>query len=72
MRAVLWIEQALEPAASALSAGGIERLAKAIRATAGIEALVWLVDVARMERGDAVTLMKWSAHALLRAALRKE
>lgn len=68
-RALPWIRQALEPARPALGDAGIHRLATAIRAIAGIEAFVWLTDVAQMARPDAVELMKWSAQGVLRAAL---
>jgi hypothetical protein len=40
-----------------------------IRATIGIEALVWLVDVAGLSCEEAVDLMRWSAQALLQRAL---
>jgi AcrR family transcriptional regulator len=68
-RALPWIQQALEPVRSTLGDAGIRRLATAIRAIAGIEAFVWLTDVADMARPDAVELMKWSAQGVLRAAL---
>jgi hypothetical protein len=42
----------------------------AIRATTGIEALVWLTDVAGLPRQDAAELMRSSARALLRDARR--
>jgi hypothetical protein len=45
------------------------RLAIAIRATCGIESLVWLTDVAGLSRDDAAALMRSSAQALLAAAL---
>jgi hypothetical protein len=41
----------------------------AIRTAVGIEALVWLVDVAHLSRAQAVDVMKWSARALLRTAM---
>jgi hypothetical protein len=40
----------------------------AIRTTIGIEALVWLTDVAGLSRAEAVKNMQWAALALLRAA----
>jgi AcrR family transcriptional regulator len=70
-RAVGWIEDALAPLRPRLSAKRIARLARAIRATAGIEALTWLCDVGGLSRPEAVKLMKWSAHALLDAAVRE-
>lgn len=68
-RTIGWLEDALSPLRDRLSTREIKRLAHAVRASAGIESLIWLVDVAGLSRRDAVKLMKWSAHALLRAAL---
>lgn len=68
-RVIAWLEDALSPLRGRLSAREIKRLAHAIRASAGIESLIWLVDVARYSRTEAVKLMKWSAHTLLRGAL---
>jgi AcrR family transcriptional regulator len=67
-RAVAWIEEALGPLHGQLSKQELRRLAIAIRSAAGIEALVWLTDVARLSRAQAVATMKWSALALLRVA----
>lgn len=68
-RTIAWLEDALSPLRDRLSAREIKRLAHAIRASAGIESLIWLVDVAGYSRPEAVKLMKWSAHTLLRGAL---
>ncbi len=68
-RAIAWIEEALEPLGDRLPADARHRLAVAIRSAVGIESLVWLTDVAGLEREPAVELMRWSAQALLRAAL---
>jgi AcrR family transcriptional regulator len=68
-RAVGWIEEALEPLRGRLSPARLRRLVLAIRTAVGIEALVWLTDVAGMSRKDAAKLMRWSALALLRGAL---
>ena len=65
-RAIGWIEDALAPLR--LPARELHRLALAIRATTGIEALVWLTDVAGLSREDASELMRSSARALLRDA----
>jgi len=67
-RAVAWIEEALGPLLGQLSKQELRRLAVTIRSAAGIEALVWLTDVARLSRAQAVETMRWSAFALLRAA----
>lgn len=47
----------------------LRRLVLATRASCGIEALVWLTDVAGLSRQEAAEVMRWSAHALLDAAL---
>lgn len=52
-----------------MPAADIHRLAIAIRSAIGIEALVWLTDVAGLSRADAIDLMRWSARAILAAAL---
>jgi AcrR family transcriptional regulator len=68
-RAIGWIEDALAPLEGRLGRAERHRLALAIRAACGIEALVWLTDVAGLSRPDAADLMRWSAGALLRAQL---
>jgi len=68
-RAIGWIHEALSPLEGRLSESDLHRLVLAIRSTIGIEALVWLTDVAALTRDEAVDLMSWSAQALLRAAL---
>ncbi len=68
-RAIAWIEEALAPLRGQASDQALHRLALAIRSATGIEALVWLTDVAGLPREDAVDLMRWSARALLRAAV---
>jgi AcrR family transcriptional regulator len=68
-RAIGWIADALAPLRARLGGDGLHRLVLAIRATLGIEALVWLTDVGELSREDATELMRSSARALLRAAL---
>ncbi len=68
-RGIHWIEDALAPLRGNLSEAELRRLVLAIRATVGIEALVWLTDVGQLSRADAVATMRWSAQALLRSAL---
>lgn len=66
-RAIGWIKEALEGRVP-LSDPDLQALVVAVRATTGIEALVWLVDIAGLSRPDARKLMRWSAQALLDAA----
>jgi AcrR family transcriptional regulator len=68
-RRYLWIEDALEPVRDRLGPEGFDRLVKAISLVVGIEALVTLIDLAGLSRERAVGVMRWSARALLRAAL---
>jgi hypothetical protein len=67
-RAVGWIADALAPLREALTQMEFQRLVFAIRSATGIEALVWLTDVAGLPRGEATALMRDSAQALLRSA----
>ena len=68
-RAIKWIEEALAPLHTEMSETKRHRLALTIRSATGIEALVWLTDVAGLSRDDATDLMRWSARALLQSAL---
>jgi AcrR family transcriptional regulator len=68
-RAIAWIEEALEPLRGRFTDAEVHRLALAIRSAIGIEARVWLTDVAQLSGDEAVAVMRWSAHALLTAAL---
>jgi hypothetical protein len=52
-----------------MSDAELRRLVLAVRSATGIEALVWLTDIAGLSRPEAVELMRWSARALLRSAL---
>jgi len=69
-RAIGWIGEALSPLRGLMSERDLRRLILAIRSSAGIEALVWLTDIAGLSRKEAVQVMRWSASALLRSALR--
>jgi hypothetical protein len=71
-RAIGWIQDALAPLRSQLPTARLRRLVLAIRSACGIEALVWLTDVAGLSRKQAAELMRWSASALLRAALAED
>jgi AcrR family transcriptional regulator len=68
-RVITWLKDALEPLRGQLSEQAVERLVYAIRAAAGIEALVWLCDIAGLSRDEAKDLMMWSARALLHSTL---
>jgi AcrR family transcriptional regulator len=68
-RAIGWFEDALSPLAGRMPARELRRLVLALRAAVGIEALVWLTDVAGLSREEAADVMRWSARGLLRAAV---
>ncbi|MEY2415066.1 MAG: hypothetical protein QOH53_400 [Ilumatobacteraceae bacterium] len=68
-RAIAWIAEALDGIRSDFTEQQFRQLVLSIRATIGIEALVWLVDVAGLSRDDAVALTRWSAQALLARAV---
>lgn len=68
-RAIDWIEDALSPLRESHPAVDVRRLAIAIRATTGIESLIWLTDIAGLSREDAAELMRTSAQAILAAAV---
>src|SRR6266699_3488978 len=67
-RAIAWIAEALDGVRGDLSDQQFRQLVLSIRATIGIEAIVWLVDVAGLSRNDSAALTRWSAQALLHRA----
>jgi hypothetical protein len=69
-RAVGWFEDALSPLRGEMSQARVHRLAVAVRSAIGVEALVWLTDVAGLPRSEAVELMRWSARSLYESARR--
>jgi AcrR family transcriptional regulator len=68
-RAIGWIDDALRPLQDRIPARDLHRLVLAIRATVGIEAMVWLTDVGGVSREQAVDIMRSSARTLLRSAI---
>ena len=68
-RTITWIAEALEPLRGELSDAQLKRLVLAIRSAIGIEAQVWLIDVAGLSPQDALRTMRWSAQAMLQAAM---
>jgi hypothetical protein len=69
-RVIGWLEDALAPLATTHPRLDRRGLAVAIRAATGIEAFVWMVDVAGLAHEEAASTMQWTARALLRSALR--
>jgi AcrR family transcriptional regulator len=68
-RGIGWIEEALSPLRERISEAELHRVVLAIRATLGIESMVWLTDVAGVSREQAVDIMRSSARTLLRSAM---
>jgi AcrR family transcriptional regulator len=68
-RALGWIEDALSPLRQRIPEAELRRLALAIRATIGIEPLVWLTDVGGLSTEQACDVMRSSARAVLQAKL---
>lgn len=68
-RAITWIAEALEPLRGELSDAQLKRLVLAIRSAIGIEARVWLIDVAGLSPQEALHTMRWSARAMLQSAV---
>ena len=68
-RAIGWIDNALRPLNDRIPPRDLRRLVLAIRATLGIESMVWLTDVGGVSREQAVDIMRSSARTLLRSAI---
>jgi AcrR family transcriptional regulator len=69
-RVIGWLEEALAPLADEIGVAAVHALAVAIRSAIGIEAYVWLTDVAHVTPDDATATMRWTARSLLGAARR--
>jgi AcrR family transcriptional regulator len=64
-----WIEDALAPLRGHMPDHDLQRLIYGIGATLGVEAFVWLTDIARLSREEAAAIMRSNASGLLRCAL---
>jgi AcrR family transcriptional regulator len=69
-RRIIWVAEALGPLRDQMPRKAFDRAVHAIAAAVGIDSLVWLTDIAGLSRAEAVESMRWSARALLEAALR--
>jgi AcrR family transcriptional regulator len=70
-RRIGWIEDALSPLKGRIPEPELKRLVLGIGATLGIEAFVWLTDVAGLSREEAAEVMRTNARTLLRSALER-
>lgn len=68
-RAIAWVEDALRPLAGTHPHVDVPALAIAIRSAIGIEALIWLIDVAGCSHEQAAAIVGSTARALLTAAI---
>jgi AcrR family transcriptional regulator len=67
-----WIEDALAPLREQMGARRLRSLVYGIGATLGIEAFVWLTDVAGLSGEEAAATMRLNASRLLRSAIVEE
>jgi AcrR family transcriptional regulator len=67
-----WIEDALAPLRGRIAEEELRRLVYGIGATLGIEAFVWLTDIARLSRDEALAIMRSNATRLLRSAIAED
>jgi AcrR family transcriptional regulator len=64
----IWLADALAPLCDSLTPPAFDRLVLAVAATTGIEAFVWLTDMAALSREEALDIMRYSAQTLLDSA----
>jgi len=67
-RAIGWFEEALQPLRDELGERATRALAVALRSTCGIEARVWLRDIAGLDGGQVRATQLWIADALVAQA----
>ena len=63
------IEDALAPLRGQIAEDDLQRLIRGIGATLGIEAFVWLTDIAGVPREEAASIIRSNALGLLRSAM---
>ncbi|MFN2462101.1 MAG: TetR/AcrR family transcriptional regulator [Candidatus Velthaea sp.] len=68
-RRIRWVEDALAPLRSRLEPQRFDDLVIRIAATLGIEPLIWLIDIAHVERTQAARMLCASARDILKGAL---
>jgi AcrR family transcriptional regulator len=64
----VWLADALSPLRKHLVRPAFDRLVLAIAATTGIEAFIWLTDMAGLSAEEALKIMRFSAQTLLDAS----
>jgi AcrR family transcriptional regulator len=68
-RRMRWLDTVLEPVRRRLPKAEWQRLRAALALTLSIDALVVMKDVALLDDEEAMSVLRWSAFSLLRAAL---
>jgi hypothetical protein len=68
-RRIDWVKDALSPLKARLAPKRYRKLVLSVSATLGIEPLVWLIDIAGVDREEAAQILRDAARDLLRAAL---
>jgi AcrR family transcriptional regulator len=68
-RRITWVADALSPLRGQIPEPELSRLVLAIASAVGIDALVWLTDIAGLTRPEAADVMRWSARTLLASAV---
>jgi AcrR family transcriptional regulator len=63
-----WLTDALAPLRERMAATDFDRLVLAIAVATGIEAFVWLTDIAELPPQEALDVMRFSAETLLETA----
>jgi AcrR family transcriptional regulator len=63
-----WVEDALAPLRENMNDNQFDRLVLATTAATGIEAFVWLTDIARLDPDEALDIMRFTAETLLGTA----
>jgi AcrR family transcriptional regulator len=64
-RRLLWFEDALAPARLSLGPKRFRRLVRALAGAVGIEALIFLTDMAGLSRDEAAAQLVWTAETLV-------
>jgi AcrR family transcriptional regulator len=68
-RRIEWLKDALDPLRGRMPEPEFRRLLYGIGATLGIEAFVWLTDMAGMSEEEAAEIMRSNARTLLRSSI---
>jgi hypothetical protein len=66
-----WIANALAPVRRRIDAKTYDRLSRALTLMMGIDPVVVMTDIAKVNREQALDALEWSARTLVEAALRR-